>query len=355
MIFAQLNDTSCKTYLIGGKDSSVILVDPVLEGVDSYLNYIHEQNYQLSAVIDTHSHADHISGASVLKDRTDCEYIMHENAPSQCVTWRVKEGDTIEITDIKLKVIESNGHTRDSISLIWEDRFFTGDALFLDDGGAGRDDLPGGDPGVHWETLQKFKQLPESLIVYPAHDYRNREVSNLARQKKTNPHLKERTKEEFVNYLNDLRLGPADWMKDVLKANYSCAQDPNAAWIPIDAPSCEVKGTLDVGINEILVDSISAEQLSEWLNNKRKPLMIDVREPHELRQQLGKIEGVVNIPIGKLIAGLNKLNDKKEEEIILVCRSGARAHTASQIMKKVGFSRTLVLDGGMIAWNRLIY
>ena len=355
MIFNQLNDTSCKTYLLGGKESSIILIDPVLEGVESYLNYISEKNYQLSAVIDTHSHADHISGAAVLKDRTDCEYIMHEHAPSQCVTWRVKEGDIIEIADLRLKVIETNGHTNDSISLILDDKLFTGDALFLDDGGAGRDDLPGGDPAKHWDSLQKFKQLPENLIVYPAHDYRNRESSNLAKQKQTNPHLRDRTKEDFVNYLNDLRLGPADWMKDVLKANYSCAQDPNAAWIPIDAPSCEVKGTLDVGINEILIDSISAEKLSEWLHKDKEPFMLDVREPHELRQQLGQIEGVVNIPIGKLIASLGKLEDKKDDEIILVCRSGARAHTAAQIMKKVGFTRTLVLEGGMIAWNRLMY
>ena len=353
MLFTQMNDTSCKTYLVGRTFSSVILIDPVLEQVDDYLDYLTKAGIKLEAVIDTHSHADHISGASVLKDRTDCEYIMHENAPSQCVTWRVKEGDIIEIADMKLEVIETNGHTNDSISLILDDKLFTGDALFLDEGGAGRDDLPGGDPAKHWETLEKYKQLPENLVVYPAHDYRDREHSNLAKQKETNPHLKDRTKEEFVNYLNDLRLGPADWMKDVLKANYSCAQDPNAAWIPIDAPSCEIKGTLDVGINEILVDSISAKQLSNWLSNKREPLMIDVREPHELIQQLGKIEGVINIPIGKLIVNLNKLKDKKDEEIILVCRSGARAHTASQIMKKVGFKKTLVLEGGMLAWNEI--
>lgn len=353
MRFDQLNNTSCKTYLLGGDSTSLILIDPVLEGVDNYIEYIDKNQLQISAVIDTHSHADHISGAAVLKDRIDCGYVMHENAPSQCVTLRVKEGDIIEIADVKLEILETKGHTNDSISLIWGDKLFTGDALFLDDGGAGRDDLPGGDSAKHWETLEKFKKLPENLIVYPAHDYRNREPSSLANQKKTNPHLKERTKQEFVNYLDDLRLGPADWMKNVLKANYTCAHDLSAAWIPIDAPSCEIKGTLDVGINELLVESITAERLAESIENNENPVMIDVREPIELRQKIGHIEDVTNIPIGKLVASLDKLEDKKEEEIIIVCRSGSRAQTAAKIMMKAGFRHPLVLMGGMVAWNKL--
>ncbi len=353
MLFTELNNTSCKTYIIGGSTSSVILIDPVLDQVEDYLEYIDKSNLDLRAIIDTHSHADHISGAAAMKDRLDCQYYMHENAPSQCVTNRVNEGDVIEIDDIKIDVIETNGHTQDSISLIWEGRLFTGDALFLDDGGAGRDDLPGGDPAVHWETLQKFKQLPEDLIVYPAHDYRDRKPTSIAKQKKTNPHLKERTKEEFVSFLNDLRLGPADWMKDVLKANYSCAQDPNAAWIPIDAPSCEVKGTVEPSINEMIVQDISTQELAGKIERKEQPFMIDVREPFELRQRIGHIEGVINIPIGKLIPNLEQLSEKKNEEIIIVCRSGARAYTAAQIMKKAGFRKTFVLNGGMLAWNRI--
>jgi glyoxylase-like metal-dependent hydrolase (beta-lactamase superfamily II)/rhodanese-related sulfurtransferase len=333
------------------ESSSAILIDPVLDLVNDYLETIRKEDLELKAIIDTHSHADHISGAAALKDRTDCEYIMHFNAPSQCVTRRVKDGDIIQYDEIKFTVLESNGHTMDSISLIMDDKLFTGDALFLDDGGAGRDDLPGGDPGLHWETLQRFRELPENLIVYPAHDYRNREPSVLAKQKQTNPHLKEMSKEEFVNYLNDLRLGPADWMKDVLKANYSCAQDPNVAWIPVDAPSCEIKGTLDPSVNEMLADSISAEQLSNMIKDARTPLMIDVREPHELRERLGQIEGVVNIPLGLLIRNLGDLREKQEEPIVLVCRSGARAYTAAQIMKKTGFKNPLVMEGGMIAWN----
>ncbi|MHA1591744.1 MAG: MBL fold metallo-hydrolase [Candidatus Heimdallarchaeaceae archaeon] len=353
MLFNQLNPTSCKTYLLGVDTSSIVLVDPVLEHVDDYLTYLHDNDLSLTAVIDTHTHADHISGAAALKDRTDCHYIMHENAPSKCVTWKVKEGDIIEIDQLKMEVVDGKGHTNDGIGLIWEDKLLTGDALFLDDGGAGRDDLPGGDPAKHWETLQKFKELPEHLIVYPAHDYRERKATSLAEQKKSNPHLSERTKEEFVTYLNDLKLGPADWMKDVLKANYSCAQDVNAAWIPVDAPSCEVKGTMGVGVNETEVESISVEELAQRLKSEKPPLMIDVRESHELRLKIGQIKGVENVPIGVLIPNLGQLNHLKEDDIIIVCRSGARAYTAAQIMKKAGFRKPLVMDGGMLAWNRM--
>ncbi|MHA1200470.1 MAG: MBL fold metallo-hydrolase, partial [Candidatus Heimdallarchaeaceae archaeon] len=124
MLFTQLNNTSCKTYLVGCSTSSIILIDPILEHVDDYIDHLSKNNLKLEAVIDTHTHADHISGAAALKDRTDCQYIMHENAPSKCVTKKVKEGDILEIADIKLNVIESHGHTRDSISLIWDDKLF---------------------------------------------------------------------------------------------------------------------------------------------------------------------------------------------------------------------------------------
>ncbi|MFW9996062.1 MAG: rhodanese-like domain-containing protein [Candidatus Odinarchaeota archaeon] len=352
-LFKQLNPGACKTYLISSKNSSdVAIVDPVLEHLQDYIDLLKENDYNLTMVIDTHTHADHISGGAALKDITECKYLMHENAPSDCVTKRIKEGSRFKIGEIPVKVIESFGHTKDAISLVLPGRLLTGDALFLDDGGAGRDDLPGGDPGAHWETLQRFmEELNSQLIVYPAHDYRNREPSSLAKQKATNPHLKPRTKEEFVQYLEDLRLGPADWMKDVLKANYACARDPQAVWIPVDSPACEIKGTLDIGVNEQHPEAISVEELKQLLEKDTgsKPLLLDVREAHELKGPLGHLQGIKHVPIAKLASKLSEM--KKDDEIVIVCRSGARAYTAAQIMKQVGFNRVSVLDGGMIAWR----
>jgi glyoxylase-like metal-dependent hydrolase (beta-lactamase superfamily II)/rhodanese-related sulfurtransferase len=352
LIFRQLNPHSCKTYLIGNKDTSeVLLVDPVLDHFHDYLELLKSENLELKFVIDTHTHADHISSGPALKDITGCEYMMHDNAMAKCVSTRISDNAELYLMGIKVNVIYTPGHAKDSISLIFHDRILTGDALFLDSGGAGRDDLPGGDPEEHWESLQKFIRLPDHLIVYPAHDYRNREPSKLGRQKTTNPHLKPRTKDEYMKYIEDLRLGPAEWMKDVLSANYSCARDPKAAWIPVDLPACEVKGTLDHGVNDIPVESISVEDLNRQLTSENPPVLLDVREKKELISELGHLPKIKHIPIGSLTSHLDELEPDKDKKIVTVCRIGARAHTAAQILKQVGFENVLVLEGGMLRWN----
>ena len=353
MICEQLNPHSCLTYLITLEGrSEAALIDPVLDHVRDYAELLKKRGLTLTHVIDTHTHADHISGAPALKDITDCTYLMHTASPSQCADTILKEGMEISLFDeIPVRVIHTPGHTKDSVSLIFPDRIFTGDALFLEDGGAGRDDLPGGDPGAHWDTLGKYRDLPEDLVVYPAHDYRGRKPSSLKHQKTANPHLRERTREEFVRYLEDLKLGPADWMKDVLQANYVCARDPKAACIPADLPACEVKGTLDRGVNEVQVTSITSRDLAGRIDSDSPPILLDVREVEELSGELGHIEGIVHIPIWILAHRLNELEGDKNREIVTVCRSGSRAYTAAQILTQAGFQRVTVLEGGMIAWN----
>ena len=353
--FRQLNPHACRTYLVGTKDSNeVALIDPVLEQVSGYIELLEKENIKLTHVIDTHTHADHISGAAALKDLTGCEYVMHAQAPSHCVTFRVTDGFECHLGAIPVKVMHTPGHTKDSISLIFPDRLLTGDMLFLDEGGAGRDDLPGGDPGEHWDSLQRLLGLPEHLIVYPAHEYRNRQPSSLGEQKRRNPHLQTRTKEEYIRYVEDLKLGPADWMKDVLRANYACARDPSAAWIPVDLPACEVKGTLEVGVNEQQVANIPIDELKLRLDSDRAPLLLDVRELKELESE-GHLPGIAHIPIASLSSRLSELEEHKEREIVTICRSGGRAHTAAQILMEKGFERVYVLSGGMKAWKNAGY
>lgn len=353
MLFEQLNPKYCKTYLIAQEnDSNVIMVDPVIDHFNDYLSLFKTRNLKLTYVIDTHTHADHISAASALKDATECEYVMHEKAPAQCVSIRVKDGDIKYFNDIKIQFIHTPGHTKDSVSLIIDNKFLTGDFLFLDDGGGGRDDLWGGSAAQHFESLKKIYNLPDYLIVYPAHEYRNRQPSSFGRQKITNPHLKIATKDEFIKYLEDLKLGPADWMKDVLNANYTCAKDPKGVWIPADLAACEVKGTLEKGVNEIEVLYISGRELKEKLNLNEKPVLIDVREPEELKGPLGVINGVINIPIGTLASRIEKLEQYKDTEIVMICRSGARATTGAQILIKSGFENVKVLKDGMIGWKK---
>lgn len=353
MIFEQLNPHSCRTYLIGNdNDSRIVLIDPVIDHFNDYLDLLKSRKLQLTHVIDTHTHADHISAGSALRDATDCHYIMHEKAPARCADIRVKDGDTLDLNGIRVDVLHTPGHTKDSISLIIGGNILTGDFLFLDDAGAGRDDLPGGSAAEHWESLSKVFELPDDLIVYPAHEYRGRQPSSLGRQKQLNPHYKARTKNEFINYIDDLRLGPADWMADVLKANYTCAQDPKAAWIPVDAPACEIKGTMEKGVNEIAVEYITPRALKELLALGKQPLLLDVREPYETTGELGALSGIKNIPIGSLSGKLDTLSADTNQEIVVICRSGARATTGAQILKKAGFSNVKVLEGGMLAWRQ---
>ena len=351
----QLNPHACRSYLVGREgEAEVVLIDPVLEHVHEYRQLIEGEALQLQQVVDTHTHADHISGAAALKDVTDCLYMMHEDAPARCANFRVHDGFQWDCLGEPVKVLHTPGHTRDSICLVFPEWIFTGDTLFLDDGGAGRDDLPGGDAGHHWESLKRLQGLPDQLLVYPAHDYRGRQPTSLGRQKHSNPHMQHQSREEFVRYLEDLRLGAADWMKDVLKANYACARDPGAAWVPVDSPACEVKGTLNLGANEVDVESITAATLRERLGSNQVPLLLDVREEYELSGELGHIEGIHHIPIESLahrLPELEKAAGGKKGRIVAVCRSGARAYTAAQILGQAGFSGVQVLEGGMISWN----
>ncbi|MFH1707540.1 MAG: MBL fold metallo-hydrolase, partial [Planctomycetota bacterium] len=197
----QLNPHSCKSYLVVAAGAcEAAIIDPVLDHVRDHTRLLENRGLKLAMVIDTHTHADHISGAAALKDFTGCAYVMFHGSPCTCVNRLVEEGTGLVLPGgIPARVMHTPGHTKDSISLVLADRIFTGDALFLDDGGAGRDDLPGGDPAAHWETLERFRQLPGALLICPAHDYRGRTPSSLDTQKKTNPHLKPRTRQEYVN------------------------------------------------------------------------------------------------------------------------------------------------------------
>ncbi len=353
MIFEQINPHACRTYLIGDEKSrETILVDPVLEHVGDYLKMLEQRKLTLTHVIDTHTHADHISGGAALKDETGCQYVMHQKAPARCVTFHLTDGFTCLLGKIPINVMTTPGHTKDSVALVLEDRILTGDVLFLDEAGAGRTDLPGGDPGEHWDSIQRVLGLPDHLIVCPAHEYRGRQPSSLKDQKLRNPNLKPRTKQEYIDYLEGLTLGPADWMKEVLKANYACARDPKAAWIPVDVPACEVKGTLEIGANDHQVAGVSVNDVSHELAAETRPFLLDVRDLNELSGELGHIKGVTNIPVVELSHRLAELEPHRDREIVAICKAGGRAHTAAQILAQAGFPKVRVMVGGMTDWKQ---
>lgn len=355
MIFRQLNKTACKTYLAGSEATKeVILVDPVLPQVNEYVSLLKSEGLKLTHVLDTHTHADHVSGAGALINLTGAVYVMHQNSPVRCVSFRVPDGFNCHLSDIPVTVMHTPGHTKDSMCLIFPDRMLTGDTLFLDDGGAGRTDLPGGDPGEHWESLQRIMRLPDHLMVYPAHEYRGREPSTLGEQKKRNPNLQPRTKEAYIKWLIDMKLGPAEWMNAVLKANYACTHDPKAVHIPADTPTCEIKGTISQEIAEQQVPTIAAAEVRRRVetNQLDDTVILDVREPAELKGELRAIQGALNIPVGQVAQRLKELEKYREKEIITICRSGARAHTAAAILLKAGFRKVFNMSGGMAAFRQ---
>jgi sulfur dioxygenase len=343
-----LNPGPCRSYLVRGRASpEAILIDPAIDHVADYLGLLDREGLRLTHVIDTHTHADHISGAAALADRTRCSYVMHAKAPARCVSQRVSDGEEIEAAGTRVKVIHTPGHTNDGICLMVEGRILTGDTLFLDEGGAGRDDLPGGDPGEHYDSLQRIITLPDEMTVHPAHDYRNRPPSELGRQKRSNPHLRPRSKDEFVAYLRGLCLGPAEWMKDVLRANYACSRDPRAVAIPTETNACEVMGAPSAGAAPSTVPA----DLRRRLDSGDSPVLLDVREVPELSGEFGHLPGITHIPLGSLGARLGELESSRDR-VVVICRSGVRAAAAATLLSQAGFSKVEVLAGGMVAWRR---
>lgn len=351
MMFRDVSTNACRTYLIGKPGSGeAILVDPCLDRTETYLELFDREKLRLTHVIDTHTHADHISGGPALRDETGCAYLMHVDAPAPCVTGRIADGAVLNLAGVSFRVMHTPGHTADSVSLLFPDRILTGDVLFLEEGGAGRDDLPGGDSGQHWDSLQSILTLPDHLLVYPGHDYRDRKPTTLRRQKERNPHLRPASRDDFISYVQELKLGPADWMKEVLKANHQCTRDPKAVAIPAGFPACEVMGTLPVGVRDQAVDSLSTAQVEALLKSPGgAPLLLDVREKEELEGGLGHLPEIRHIPIGELHSRCGEL--ERDREIITICRMGGRATTAAQILLEKGFPRVKVMAGGMEAWR----
>lgn len=352
-----LSDSSCRTYLIHDeKSNEAILVDPLMDFVDYYVWHLDLNGLTLTHVIDTHTHADHISGSAALQERTRCEYVMHRSSRVLGVTWRLDEG-MHRLGDIPLGVMHTPGHTKDSLCLVFPDRIFVGDLLFLDAGGAGRLDLPGGDAGEHWDSIQRILGLPERLIIYPAHDYRDCIPSSIKVQKARNAFLTPRTRDEYLAFAKGLSYGPAQWMHDVLRLNTKCVLADLLAYVPPQSGNCcenvcEGNTIADGTSAEKSVAHISASELRSRYQNQNVsvPILVDVRESDELVGDLQAMPDIIHIPIGQIIERIDELATYKQKPIVMICRSGTRALRAACILIQAGFTDVCVLDGGMLAW-----
>jgi glyoxylase-like metal-dependent hydrolase (beta-lactamase superfamily II) len=224
MLFRQLfeRDSSTYTYLLAGRaGGEALLIDPVKQDVPKYVQLIDELGLRLVYAIDTHVHADHVTGIGALRRETSCATIMGEQSCAACVTRKVSDGEMIRIDGLELGAIHTPGHTDDSFSFVMRDRVFTGDTLLIR--GTGRTDFQNGDARAQYHSIfEKLLVLPEETLVYPAHDYRGFTVSTIGEERAHNPRLNVRSADEYAALMDGLRLPSPRLMDVAVPANLAC-------------------------------------------------------------------------------------------------------------------------------------
>jgi glyoxylase-like metal-dependent hydrolase (beta-lactamase superfamily II) len=313
-----------------------VLIDPVRANIDRYLALLAYHALALDAVIDTHTHADHPSGASWLQEWTDTRLIMHTRAPTPKATEHVDDGDIVKVGGLELRVLYTPGHTPDSISLYIKDRVFTGDVLLI--GGTGRADFAGGDSGEQYDAItEKLFTLPGDTVVYPAHDYRGNSFTTVGKERQTNPRIAGKSRQEYIDLMASIDFPLPSKIQEVLQPNQTAIDD--------DA----IKFPNLVQLNE--VRQLAPQEVQLKLMGDPAPVLIDVREPDEYNGELGHIEGSRLIPLKELPARMKELDNQQDREIIAICRSGVRSTTAAALLTGLGFAHVHNLKGGMVDWN----
>jgi rhodanese-related sulfurtransferase len=248
----------------------------------------------------------------------------------------VEDGQVVKVGDEELRVLHTPGHSPDSISLLAKDRVFTGDVLFIH--GTGRADFAGGDAGAQYDAItRKLFTLPDETLVFPAHDYRGHTQSTVGEEKRSNPRLAGKTRDDYVNLMNNLGMALPDGIQESLQPNQSDV-DPGMLKFPTLAQLNQVR-------------QLSAAELRDRLASSNPPILIDVREEEEYRGELGHIAGARLIPLKELPERLDELASAKGRDIVAICRVGVRSSTAAAILTGLGFEHVSNLTGGMIEWN----
>lgn len=327
MIFRQFFDkiSSTYTYLISsGKGREALIIDPVLENVGHYINILKQLDLKLVKVIDTHIHADHISGMAELRDKTNCVTVMGDQAPANIVSMKVSDNEEIKIENIKLKALFTPGHTSESYSFLMNDRVFTGDTLLIK--GTGRTDFQNGNAKDSYQSIfNVLLKLPEETLVYPAHDYKGETVSTIGEEKMFNPRLQVKSVDEYLDIMNNLNL-PDPKMMDIA-----------------------VPGNLNLGISlekQKINNGLEANDFLNQIKNKDS-LLIDLREKTEIEKG-GKIEGGIEVSFPKISEYLKSNQENlSTKKIYFYCRVGHRSTLAVQISKSLDIKNCHHLIGGI--------
>lgn len=344
-IFHQLfePESSTYTYIIGDASTKeVAIIDPVMETVDRDLKFIEELGLKVGYALDTHIHADHITGAGVLREKLGLRTAVSRDAEVSCVDIHLDDGDEITLGTKKIKILATPGHTNTCMSFVFDGRVFTGDALLIR--GCGRTDFQQGSSDKLFESVrEKLFNLPDETIVYPGHDYRGLTSSTIGLEKKFNARLNLKiSKEDFRKIMSELKLANPKKIHEAVPANMACgkSKDPRILHPQI----------VD-GIPEITTEDL----FSKLSNGRPKSLkLIDVRRPDEFNNELGHIEGAQLVTLGD---DLQKFLEQghRSEEIVFICRSGGRSGTATALSRQLGYKYTSNMVGGMIRWNEKGY
>jgi len=338
MIFRQLFDQTSSTYsylLASRRGGEALIIDPVLEKVDRYLQLVAELDLKLVKAVDTHIHADHITGLGALRDRTHCITVMGENAKVDVVSMRVTEGDKLTIEGLALDVLYTPGHTDDSYSFLTNDRVFTGDTLLIR--GTGRTDFQNGSARAQYESLfGKLLKLPEDTLVFPAHDYKGDTVSTIGEEKRCNPRLQVKSVDEYVDLMSKLKLANPKMMDVAVPANMrqGLAQDEIArkGWAVMPAQAFALVGKPNVAL-------------------------IDLRERPE-REKHGVIPSSLHAPYPDLQENirpggmLHELATATGKRIVFYCAFGERSAMAVQAAQDAGIDSACHIHGGLDAWRK---
>ena len=328
MLFRQFFDatSSTYTYLVAHKKGAeACIIDPVLEHVDNYLKAIKDLDLKLVKVIDTHVHADHVSGISKLRDKTHCIACMgkSQNA-SEIVSIEVSDNEKFKVGDLELRALFTPGHTDDSYCFLLNNKIFTGDTLLI--GGTGRTDFQNGNAEDQYNSLfNVVLKLDDSVLVYPAHDYKGETVSTIGFERKTNPRLQVKSKQEYVDLMSSLNL-------------------PNPKLMDIVVPKNRKHGVrLEI---QMQFNGINVQQLKTMMNQKKVKL-IDVREDFEIQRD-GLIEKSIQVPYTQIENFFQNIElSQSTDQFVLYCHSGQRTYLALQKLKN---SNIYHLAGGIINW-----
>jgi sulfur dioxygenase len=337
MLFRQLFDNVSSTYtylLASRKGGEALLIDPVLDHCDRYLKLLEELDLKLVKAVDTHCHADHITGLGRLRDATRCITVMGEKTAVDLVSMRVAEGDSIDIENVSLKVLYTPGHTDDSYCYAMGDRVFTGDTLLIR--GTGRTDFQNGSSHAAYDSLfNKVLKLPEETLVYPGHDYKGDTVSTIAEERAFNPRLQVSSADEYAAVMAALNLPNPKMMDVAVPANLTIGED--------------LKSDPDI-IAATLVPLDAMDRLDD-----DETLFIDLREASE-RARDGVIPDSLHVPYPSLADALSKgglLNamlSGSGKRVLFYCAHGERSALALKAAGEAGIKRATHLGGGFKAW-----